>query len=232
MINSPTRLRLLGLAFNNTVESPHAISLSTRISYVNKVETTHDILIPDPYRTILTEWPHRNPQLGCTGRILCGSLPPDSASVLDKTTRTQKCASLFNLVMVENKVPLGRWELFNHPIRLYTRDQNAKTMRFIRAHPADGFQWTQNGSWASFNFKVLILSRYRLTSRQGTSDGVFVMMLDGPTRGQIHGWDSGGDSWYDGFEAENLWDWNYLEWDRDATDAVYSDDDEDATSDS
>ncbi|KAJ7671957.1 hypothetical protein B0H17DRAFT_191886 [Mycena rosella] len=65
-----------------------------------------------------------------------------------------------------------------------------------------------------------------------TSDGVFVMMLDGPTRGQIHGWDSGGDSWYDGFEAENFWDWNYLEWDRDAVDAVHLDDDEDATSDS
>ncbi|KAJ7037394.1 hypothetical protein C8F04DRAFT_410677 [Mycena alexandri] len=129
----------------------------------------------------------------------------------------------FQLVMEDPPVPVGpnhTYELFDTRVRLYTDEQNAQTLRFIRLHPADGFKWNPNKSWASFSFRVLRLSRYHFHTRNpwGTSDGCFVMMLEGPTRGEIHGWSSSGDSWYDGFEAESFWNWNYFEWDRDAVD--------------
>jgi hypothetical protein len=36
------------------------------------------------------------------------------------------------------------------------------------------------------------------------------MVLEGPARGEIHGWESGG--WYNGFEAPSFLDWRYDEW--------------------
>jgi len=103
------------------------------------------------------------------------------------------------------------WELFNNPVRLYTDEQNAQTVRFIRAQPIA--EWQLTGYWTKFEFKVLELSRYHFAAPEGLSDGKFVMMLEGPTRGQIHSWSS--PIWYDGFEAEIFWDWDYVEWDRD-----------------
>ncbi|KAF8151982.1 hypothetical protein K438DRAFT_1988099 [Mycena galopus ATCC 62051] len=127
-IDSPTRLRLLGLSFDDA-KSPYPVSLDLRISYVEKIETTHSVVIPEPYRTILTEWPSSQP-------------PP-----------------------------------------------------------------------------VLRLSRYHIHTPEATSDGDFVMILDGPTRGQIHAWAS--HDWYDGFEAEDFWTWNYSEWDAASTSQYY-----------
>ncbi|KAJ7451102.1 hypothetical protein FB451DRAFT_710771 [Mycena latifolia] len=231
-IDSPTRLRLLSLAFND-VESPHPISSSARISYVINVETTHNVLIPEPYRTVLTEWPSSQPPPGmhwphsvrffdsgfcfCPRHThedpeicLCAERPAVRHVVVMVPERT------FKLIMA-NQLPADEdysWELFNNPVRLYTDEQNAQTVRFIRAHPAAEVRWTR--SWANIDLQVLPLSRYHFASSKGTSDGIFVMILDGPTRGQIHAWSSSGDTWYDGFEAENFWDWNYVEWDRDA----------------
>ncbi|KAJ6564455.1 hypothetical protein B0H19DRAFT_78745 [Mycena capillaripes] len=61
--DSPTRIGLLRLAFNNT-ESPHAIPLSVRACYVDSVERTYDTHILEPYRTMLVKWPVSHPPPG------------------------------------------------------------------------------------------------------------------------------------------------------------------------
>ncbi|KAJ6459786.1 hypothetical protein C8R47DRAFT_130523 [Mycena vitilis] len=235
-IDSPTRLRLLGLAFRD-VESSHPIPLDVRLSYVNKVETIlDDITIPEPYRTVLTEWPVPNPPPGmhwphslrfyASGFCFCPRHThefPDQCLCADTEVRNVELMMFedsFRLVMDEGVAPIGRDdELFNNPVRLHTDKQNAQTMRFIRAHPAEGVSWSEK--WAHFGFRVLQLSRYHFHTREGTSDGTFVMMLEGPTRGQIHAWASAGESWYDGHETDSFWDWRYVEWDQDAIDSDY-----------
>ncbi|KAJ6498047.1 hypothetical protein C8R47DRAFT_1068942 [Mycena vitilis] len=68
----------------------------------------------------------------------------------------------------------------------YTEAQNAQTLRFIRAHPEA--EWSiKPGPWSYLPFRV---SRYRFGIGKEESDGTFVMILDGPARGQIHGWSS------------------------------------------
>ncbi|KAJ7822423.1 hypothetical protein B0H13DRAFT_2127061 [Mycena leptocephala] len=229
-IDSPTRLRLLSLAFND-VDSPHPISLDVRTSYVHKVEkveTNYNILIPEPYRTILTEWPTSQPPRGmhwphsvrfhASGFCFCQRhmhWTSDECRCADNTEVWNVELTLFDetfrRVVLEGVLPLETdFELFNNPVRLHTDAQNAQTMRFIRTHPAEGFQWKER--WARFAFRVLRLSRYQFDTAEGNSDGTFVMMLDGPTRGQIHAWSS--ESWYDGYEAEDFWEWNYLEWEQ------------------
>ncbi|KAJ7652063.1 hypothetical protein DFH06DRAFT_1206679 [Mycena polygramma] len=230
-IDSPTRLRLLTLCFNN-LPSPHPISLDDRISYVNKVETTHTVLIPDPYRTLLTEWPVSNPPPGmhwphsvrfhASGFCFCPRHmhgDPDECLCADQEVRDVEIAMFaenFRFIMQHGTVPVDRpynWELFNSPVRLYTEEQNARTLRFILTRPEA--EWSVHGRWVHLPFRVLQLSRYCKSGPAGeVSDGTFVMILDGPARSQIHGWSS--TSWFDGYKAESFWDWNYLEWDRDA----------------
>lgn len=232
-IDSPTRLRLLGLSFKD-VASAYPISLGARISYVDKVETTHKIQIPEPYRTILTEWPASQPPPGMhwphsvrwfdSGFCFC---PRERhQEELCSCAQNQPVCSVsitlpedvYNLIEAKNKVDAEHgWELFDNPVRLYTDSQNAQTLRFIRAYPASQVRWS---GWVCLDFQVLTLSRYHFATREGTSDGFFVMILGGPTRGQIHAWSSDGPSWYDGYEAENFWDWNYVEWDREAVGPV------------
>ncbi|KAJ7743861.1 hypothetical protein B0H16DRAFT_1858551 [Mycena metata] len=239
-IDSPTRLRLLRLAFNAIDSDPYPISLNRRVSYVNEVETKFGVIIPDPYRTILTEWPASQPPPGmhwphsvrfhASGFCFCPRHvleDPDVCQCADRgplaNVELTMPKETFRLVMEDPPAPVGSshsYELFDTRVRLYTDEQNAQTLHFIRMHPADEFAWNHNKSWASFQYRVLRLSRYHFHTRNpwGTSDGCFVMMLEGPTRGEIHGWSSSGDSWYDGFEAESFWDWNYSEWNRDAVD--------------
>ncbi|KAJ7652066.1 hypothetical protein DFH06DRAFT_1206689 [Mycena polygramma] len=234
-IESPTRLRLLALCFDK-LPSPHPISLDDRVSYVNKVETKYTVLIPEPYRTLLTEWPVSNPPPGmhwphsvrfhASGFCFCPRHmhgDPDECLCADQEVCDVEITMLaenFRFIMQHGTVPVGlpcNWELFNRPIRLYTEEQNAQTLRFIRAHPEA--EWSTRGrtnSWVYLPFRVLQLSRYEYGTAEGASDGTFVMILDGPARGQIHGWSSSGFTWYDGFEADSFWDWNYLEWDRGA----------------
>jgi hypothetical protein len=113
--------------------------------------------------------------------------------------------NVFRVVMEEGVVPADQpssWELFDNPLRLYTGEQNAQTIRFIRAQPAAAVEWTGSGRWANIKFSVLQLSRYHVYTTEASSDGIFVLILGGSSRGQIHAWSSQGISWYDGFEAE------------------------------
>ncbi|KAJ7222620.1 hypothetical protein GGX14DRAFT_664498 [Mycena pura] len=229
-IDSPTRVRLLGLAFSK-VDTPHSITLSDRISYVDKIETTHVVIIPEPYRTILTEWPSSHPPSGmhwphsvryhASGFCFCFryryETPDCHCAEHDVSTFAITLPNVvLSWVMTYGTTPgpelASSGELFNCPVRLHTEEQNAQTIRFIRAHAAS--EW-RGGSWRTCKFKVLELSRYNICTEDGKSSGVFVMMLEGPTRGQIHGWSEGGYDWYDGFEAETFWDWKYVKWERD-----------------
>ncbi|KAJ6498054.1 hypothetical protein C8R47DRAFT_1112707 [Mycena vitilis] len=134
-------------------------------------------------------------------------------------------AENFRFIMQHGTAPVDlphSWELFNNPVRLHAEDQNAQTLRFICAHPEA--EWNIRGRCVDLPFRVLQLSRYREYGRTGEfSDGTFVMILEGRARGQIHGWPSNGFTWYDGYEAESFWDWDYMEWDRDAVTALHFD---------
>ncbi|KAF7367507.1 F-box domain-containing protein [Mycena sanguinolenta] len=245
-IDSPTRLRLLGLSFCN-VTSPHPISLSVRISYVEKIETKYSVVIPEPYRTILTEWPSSQPPPGmhwphavrfhASGFCYCArqnNETPDICLCGEKDDVREMALTMFEdvfrLIVKDGVVPVGEhkqcasWELFDKPLRLHTPEQNAQTMRFIKAQPSAAVEW--KGKWAYLKFSTLQLSRYHVHTPDEdgisqASDGTFVLILDGPSRGQIHAWSSGGDTWYDGFEAEDFWEWNYSEWDAASTSAFY-----------
>jgi hypothetical protein len=214
---------------------------------VDKVETNYDILIPEPYRTILTEWPASQPPRGmhwphsvrfhASGFCFCPRhmhWMSDECWCADTEVRDVELTlfdETFRRVVLEGVVPLETdFELFNNPVRLHTDTQNAQTMRFIRAHPAAGFRWKDR--WAHLTFRVLRLSRYHFDTAEGKSDGIFVMILDGPTRGQIHAWSSSGEGWYDGYEAENFWEWNYLEWEQDTENLTRRDSSEDESTDS
>ncbi|KAJ7652072.1 hypothetical protein DFH06DRAFT_1206700 [Mycena polygramma] len=155
---------------------------------------------------------------------------PEECLCADKEVRDVEIAMFtenFRFIMRHGKVPVDRphnWELFNNPVRLYTEEQNAQTLRFIRAHPEA--EWNINRRWVQLPLRVLQLSRYCQCGTAGeVSDGTFVMTLNGPARGQIHGWSSNGFTWYDGFEAQSFWDWNYVEWDREAVTALHVDED-------
>ncbi|KAJ7356610.1 hypothetical protein DFH08DRAFT_461509 [Mycena albidolilacea] len=238
-INSPLRLRLLGLSFSDAI-SPYPIPVGVRILYVYNIETKHKVVIPEPYRTILTEWPSSQPPPGmywphsvrfrASGFCFCARhrhMDADLCLCAENEVRSAKITmpnDVFRAVMEEGVVPADQptsWELFDNPLRLYTGEQNAQTIRFIRAQPATAVEWTGAGRWANIKFSVLQLSRYHVYTTEASSDGIFVLILDGPSRGQIHGWSSQGISWYDGFEAESFWDWNYTEWNRDASAAYY-----------
>ncbi|KAJ7841959.1 hypothetical protein B0H13DRAFT_2099109 [Mycena leptocephala] len=228
-VDSPIRTRLLGLAFESA-ESVHPISLSIRTCYVDTVEKKYNVRIPEPYRTILTEWPASQPPSGmhwphsvrfhASGFCFCGRNMrefPEECYCTEGEVRDVSIlipGGIFRTVMDEGRVSQSadhRWELFDNGVRLRTEEQNTQTVRFIRAQSTTAFRWTRD--WASADFKVLELSRYHLFDVGRESEGVFVMILDGPTRGQIHGWSSSGSNWYDGFEAESFWDWKYSEWD-------------------
>ncbi|KAJ6513604.1 hypothetical protein C8R47DRAFT_1091403, partial [Mycena vitilis] len=234
-IDSSIRRRLFALAFTPVAECLHPISLSIRICYVDTVEAKYNVRIPEPYRTILTEWPSSGPPPGMhwphavrfhasgfcycrpqTGECYCDSFRRDVYQV-----SISMPGGTYRAVVDEDRVPGpdddSSHELFDNPVRLHTAEQNAQTTRFIRAQPASAFQW--DSDWTAATFTALELSRYYFHEDGWTSDGMFVMILTGPTRGQIHGWSSNGSSWYDGFEAESFWEWNYVEWDPAAPEA-------------
>ncbi|KAJ7356611.1 hypothetical protein DFH08DRAFT_461535 [Mycena albidolilacea] len=222
-IDSPLRLRLLGLSFSDAI-SPYSIPVGVRIQHVYRIETKHGIVIPEPYRTILIEWPSSQPPPGmhwprsvrfrASGFCFCArylQFDADLCLCAENEVRSMKIRipyrDVFRIVVEEGVVPTDRrfiWELFVNPLRLYTGEQNAQIIRFIRAQPAAAVEWTGSGRSASIKFSVLQLSRYHFYTTEASSDGIFVLILDGPSREQIHGWSSPGISWYDGFEAKFL----------------------------
>lgn len=237
-ISSSLRLRLFHLAFHlyENQDGPgfSRVTLSDRCSYVSDIESRHRVVIPDPYRVVLTEWPVSHPPPGfhwphavrfhANGFCSCDrSFDPIETCSCESDEVTTREIRLSEVIL--NKVMNGEpfdfsgseWaqrELFFDPPRLHTQEQNEQTLRLIRAHPLESYGWLRmmpaSSSWRTLRFQVLRLSAYRYfggEDQQWLADGFYAMMLDGPTRGQIHAWSSG--IWYDGFEAEDFMQWKY-----------------------
>ena len=102
--------------------------------------------------------------------------------------------------------------LFSSPPRFYTDSQNQHTLRFIRIHATDP-RWEDGGKWSKLYLPVLRMSRYYTEAGyhgESGGSGEYVMILEGPARGEIHGWSWG---WYDGFEATSFLEWKNDNWD-------------------
>lgn len=216
----------------------HCVSLPDRISYVAEVEDSHGILIPEPYRTILTEWPIKRPPPGshwphavrfhASGFCSCDRVMYDRGMCRCKENQvTNQNITLKHslLEMIRRHESFDyhephhdcRWELFSNAPRLITDSQNEQTIRFILKHPPA--KWRSppgvpdERRWPELGLRVLRLSRYTFAHDNSAVTGEFYMIVEGPARGEIHGWESGG--WYNGFEANSFLDWRYNEWERD-----------------
>ena len=219
------RLSLFSLALKDIDEMPEVtrnIGLSHRVAYVDDIETTHNITIPEPYRTLLSEWPSRRPVPGCcwsdfllhhaTGECTCrfdassGETcqcdkrvevrhPHIRSSLLDKIRRHEP----FDYRALGE----SQWQLFDSPPRLHTDEQNENTLGFIRAHPES--MWKRGGKWEKLSVQCLNL----FSCSDGWDAGGFSMILEGPARGEVHAWAYG---WYQGIEAKSYLKWNYTGW--------------------
>ena len=222
------RLSLFSLALKDIDKMPDVtrqIGLSRRIAYTARIEARHNITIPEPYRTVLTEWPSRRPVPGfCWPDISNHYLHPDTGECICRfdtfsgdTCQRQQVeerhlhirASLLN--KIRRHAPFdyhaddeSEWELFDNPPRLYTDEQNESTRRFIRAHPES--MWKREGEWEKLSMRCLNMVACYHGSDSG---GRFCLILDGPARGEIHGWSYGG---YQGIEAKSYLGWNFTGW--------------------
>ncbi|KAF7968046.1 hypothetical protein HWV62_32110 [Athelia sp. TMB] len=221
------RLSLFSLALKDIDEMPevaHHIGLSQRVAYVDDVETTHNITIPEPYRTVLTEWPSRRPVPGCcwsdfllyhaTGQCACRfDASSGELCQCDKQVEVRHLHIRSSLLeKIRRHEPFdyhaldeSQWQLFDSPPRLHTDEQNEKTLSFIRAHPES--MWERYGWWERLHVRCLHL----FSCSDGWEAGGFSMILDGPARGEIHVWAYG---WYQGIEAKSYLEWNYTEQSR------------------
>nr|GAT61409.1 predicted protein [Mycena chlorophos] len=229
-IDASIRTRLLALAFQpNPTQWP--VDLQTRQKYVEKVETDPEFTIPDPYRTLLLEWPSSHPpptmhwphslRFLASGFCYCFRQlheDPSQCHCRRDVAVGKRSLYIFNAVydwVVQHGTAPNNYEaecaheIFCAGTRLRA-PSHAQTIRLIMAHK-ERFQW--RGRWGDLPFRVLPLSRYWEAEDDQSSSGVFVMILDGEARGQIHAWSENGESWYDGFEAETWWEWKYVEWD-------------------
>lgn len=193
------------------------------------------VTIPELYRAVLTQWPVKRPPPGSTWPHAVrfhamGYCSCDKEAYGDECQCKRRCVDEHNVMlfgsvldMIWNDVHFDfhdesvgdcRYELFSNPPRLYTDLQNQQTLRFIRMY-ADDPRWTANGhsnsKWRRLDLPLLRMSRYHteaeVLGETVGRDGESYMLLDGPARGEIHGWSMG---WYDGFEATT-----YLEWRND-----------------
>ncbi|KAF7968048.1 hypothetical protein HWV62_32114 [Athelia sp. TMB] len=221
------RLSLFSLALQDIAEMPAAtrprhISLPQRAAYVADVEAAHSTTIPEPYRTVLTEWPSPRPVPGCkwsdmvlhhaTGACACRfDASASEVCLCDRLVEVHQLHIRSSLLAkIRGYEPFdyhaddeSQWELFANPPRLHTDTQNENTLRFIRAHPAR--MWTTQGAWAVLGVRCLNL----FACNQGANGGRFGMVLDGPARGEVHAWAYG---WYQGLEARSYWGWRYVGW--------------------
>lgn len=226
-ISESVRLKLFRLAIEDILveqpsDTPHTVTLHDRLSYVMDIEMSFDVLIPDPYRTCLMEWPVRRPpprlhwphavRFHASGFCSCLGLLHRECYCHDERVQIQRLTikkGLLGIIRRHEEFDYhssldARYELFSNPPRLSTDSENEQTLRFIRIHPS-GKMWSDRGSWADLSVKALRLSRY--------ITGEFWMILEGPTRGEIHGWSES--TWYDGFEATSFLGWRYEEWKQD-----------------
>ncbi|KAF7966678.1 hypothetical protein HWV62_37510 [Athelia sp. TMB] len=219
------RLSLFSLALKDIDEMPevaHHIGLSQRVAYVDDVETTHNITIPEPYRTVLAEWPLRRPVLGCcwsdfllyhaTGQCTCRfDASNGELCQCDKRVEVRRLKIISSaLDRIRRHEPFnyrgldeGRWQLrFGSPPRLLTDEQSENTLDFIRAHPES--MWMRAGKWEKLSVRCLNL----FSCSHGWEAGGLSMILDGPARGEIHAWVYGV---YEGIEAKSYLESNYTE---------------------
>jgi hypothetical protein len=220
------RLTFFRLAIKS-IEQPsntlHTISITDRLSYLKDIEESFDVIIPEPYRTCLTEWPIKQPppdlhwphsvRFHASSFCTCFREMHENHECLCHRFRVQPQVLVITnslLEIVRSQKPFdyhldcddAREELFSYPPRLSTDSENDRTLDFIRIH-SPGDMWSSHGRWSHLKINALRLSRY--------TSGEFWMMLEGPTRGEIHGWSTS--TWYDGFEAKSFLDWRYEEWD-------------------
>lgn len=212
-------------------ESPHSVSLDNRKSYVSKIESNAGILIPEPYRTVLTEWPSKHAPAGshwphavrfhATVFCSCHRIMHEGEQCFCESRAVHTRHIILQtslLTMIVNREPFdfhhpsddSRWELFSNPPRLHTDTQNEQTLRSIRIQPRNKWSVSSSGIWQTLPLRMLRLSRYTSIGNGSMVTGDFVMILEGPSRGEIHSWDSGG--WYNGFEAMSFLEWRYDEW--------------------
>lgn len=228
-IEGSIHLTLFSLAMKDIDERPDVaqpISLPARLACVAYTEIIHNVCIPDPLRTILTEWPSQRPPPGfcwpdavinhATGKCLCrysaasGESCQCSSWVLDN--RLDIVKSLREKIRRHEPFDYhaedadSRWELFSNPPRLHTDAQNEQTLRFIRMHPHD--MWYDSGKhWTKLPVRCLVL--YTCPTAGDSVPGRFCLVLEGPARGEIHAWASG---WYQGFEAKSFLELHYKGW--------------------
>lgn len=244
------RLALKAIAGEAATETRSPVSLQDRITYVEFIERYHKILIPEPYRTVLMEWPVKNPPPGyhwpdgvrrhASGFCSCDQHRTQDNDCICTITEVEQndvtlMKSVLQLVLEDQPIdckvehPDSRYELFARPPRLYTEVQNQHTRDFISKHPPE--MWDITGAhplrgstnpWMTLHLRTLRLSRYTIKYTHPQNDdqdedeeptesaftGMFMMILEGPARGEIHGWDFG---WYNGFEAASFFDWRYEE---------------------
>jgi hypothetical protein len=247
-IDNPLRLRLLRLALEmirhplqlyNAYESDPSrlVPLIDRIAYVVYIESKHNIRIPEPYRTVLKEWPVSRPPNGhhwphavrffSNGFCSCRRhfFENNYCRCEDREVYTESVTmsiELFDRIFEgktfnrgyrtsDRDVYAKHWEIssFSHPSRLnwHAPEQDDETRRFLLAYPRTAYE-TTNFSLLQLKVKVLRLSRYCVGEGQdGYTSGNFVMVLEGPCAGQIHAWGNGW--WYDGFEASSFLDWKH-----------------------
>jgi len=226
LVQHPVRRTLLCRIYKSTSKSIR-VSLPERQSYVVAIESEHSVIIPDPYRTLLLEWPNSHPPAGfywphalrfhATGFCSCPRYNHESEQCFCKrfeVNRVDFFVDEFLLGMIHRHEPFdfheqaddSRWELFSNPPRLHTPLQNEQTLRFLRSLPED--KWINNSRhWRQYHINALRMSRYTYEEDGWNTDGEFYMVLEGQAKGQIHGWHVGG--WYGGYEAESLFDWTF-----------------------
>jgi hypothetical protein len=194
------------------------VTLDQRKNFVNHVETSYDIRLPNEFRTTLLEWPSRYPPPGsqwpdslcwyankvCTrcllGDEVCVCYHPELVSDYDITLTR----SVFSSIMNNQPIPMSdndsfAWELFNNPPRMSGEQSEQQTKRMIRSYADTMKQRTDSTIWVSLYIKCLPLCVYNTEEDGG--QGWFCLVLAGKAKGEIHGWKSG---WYDGWEANSF----------------------------
>ena len=161
-IQHPVRSTLLCRIYKSASNSIR-VSLPERQSYVVAIESEHSVIIPDPYRTLLLEWPNSHPPAGfywphalrfhATGFCSCPRYNHESEQCICKRFKINRVDVLldgFLLDMIYRHEPFdfheradnSRWELFSNPPHLHLPLQNEQTLRFLRYLPED--KWTNN----------------------------------------------------------------------------------------
>lgn len=189
--------------------------------------------IPEPYRMVLTEWPVSRPPPGfhwphsvrhhATGYCSCiGEGPCSCEAISVGTSLVMMMGSLRKMICDHEEFDFreihtdSRRDLFCTPPRLFTDEQNKQTLRFVRMH-ADESWWTRVDDWQIMDVLVLRLSRYSFVQEvdetpqysKYTKTGDFVMIMEGPARGEIYVWSPGHWPRYNGFEAMGFLAWKY-----------------------